>query len=472
MTPSPLEARADTGTAPLRALALALLLAVQSACLLAQRTPLFEDDALFYLRYADNLAAGHGFRWNPEEPPICGASAPLWPILIAAAERLGLGPEHAALAWSWVFALGAAWLLGLAVLRLQGVLGVLCLAPLLAVNHLVSTWSTSGLESPMTFFLIAAAIRVAVGPSRGWILGLVAGLLLFHKVDVVPLGLALLAGTAIWRRSQLATALPVALLFAAAWYGWAVATFGAALPNSFTSKLHASYGGVGWGWFAEQAFLVRAGVLRTVLGALGLVALRRQPFVAGIALTQVVVPAVAYSLFPPPEPFMWYVAATAPALAFLSACGLAVLLRAAAPRLSRPARVSLAGLGLAALGAVLLRMEAPAVRAWHAYVERVHLPLRRAGQWVDRNTPADTRVITSWGNSAYYSKRFVYDATFLNRRRERGDLIAKYRPEAWIWLSWSELEAFEPRRPYRIVWSRESSMAGRPLFVAVLLRGE
>ena len=89
----------------------------------------------------------------------------------------------------------------------------------------------------------------------------------------------------------------------------------------------------------------------------------------------------------------------------------------------------------------------------------------------DRNTPADARVITSWGNSAYYSQRFVYDATFLNRRPEEGDLFVKYRPEVWIWLSWSELHAFRPRRPYRIVWSREDELEGRGFFVAVLLRG-
>jgi hypothetical protein len=151
-----------------RTLALAFLLALQAACLFAQRTPLFEDDALFYLRYADNLAAGNGFRWNAGEAPVCGASAPLWPLLIAGAERLGLGPEAATLALSWLFALGAAWLLGLAVLRLHGVLGVLCLAPLLAINHFFSTWSTSGLESPLTFFLIAAALLAATGPSRAW----------------------------------------------------------------------------------------------------------------------------------------------------------------------------------------------------------------------------------------------------------------------------------------------------------------
>jgi hypothetical protein len=147
------------------------------------------------------------------------------------------------------------------------------------------------------------------------------------------------------------------------------------------------------------------------------------------------------------------------------------VLRAGLFRLPSRARVPLAGGGLLVLALVLVRAEAPVVRAWHAYVERVHLPLKQAGQWVDRNTPADTRVVTSWGNSAYYSRRFVYDATFLNRRPEEGDLFVKYRPEAWICLSWSDLHAFRPRRPYRIVWSREDEMEGRGFFVAVLLRG-
>jgi hypothetical protein len=63
-----------------------------------QRTPYLEDDAAFFLRYAENIAAGHGWRWNVEEPPVWGASAPLWPVPVALGIRLGLAPQTAS---SW-----------------------------------------------------------------------------------------------------------------------------------------------------------------------------------------------------------------------------------------------------------------------------------------------------------------------------------------------------------------------------------
>ncbi len=192
------------------ALAFAVLLGLQVASLIRQRTPYFEDDAAFFFRYAENLAAGHGFRWNVEEPPVWGASAPLWPLLLALGVKLGLGATQAALVWSWCLTLAATTLLGLVVRRLSGDLGVLALAPLLTVNYLYSTWATSGLESPLTFLLLAAALAAIALRASELVLGLVAGLCLVHKLDFAPVGLALLLGAWFWRRPGVARVCSVA----------------------------------------------------------------------------------------------------------------------------------------------------------------------------------------------------------------------------------------------------------------------
>ena len=57
MSPVTRQARAATIA---RALAFAVLLGLQVACLVRMRSPEVVDDAPFFFRYAENLAAGHG----------------------------------------------------------------------------------------------------------------------------------------------------------------------------------------------------------------------------------------------------------------------------------------------------------------------------------------------------------------------------------------------------------------------------
>ena len=47
------------------------------------------DDSWIHLRFADNLAAGHGFAINPGVP-VAGSTAPLWTLCLALAIALGV----------------------------------------------------------------------------------------------------------------------------------------------------------------------------------------------------------------------------------------------------------------------------------------------------------------------------------------------------------------------------------------------
>ena len=56
------------------------------------------DDAMISMRYARNLAAGHGLVWNPGGPHVQGYTNPLWTFVMAAIHAAGVPPRLAAVA--------------------------------------------------------------------------------------------------------------------------------------------------------------------------------------------------------------------------------------------------------------------------------------------------------------------------------------------------------------------------------------
>lgn len=351
---------------------------------------------------------------------------------------------------SLIFSFAATALLGLVAHRLHGARGVLALAPLLAINHLYSTWATSGMESPMTFLLAALALAVASGMGGGVLLGLVAGSCIVHKLDLAPLGLVLLAGTAVWRRTHLRRAVLAASGIVAAWYGFATWHFGSPVPNSFLRKLTADYGSLSPWWFLDNALISGGGLVRLPLAVAGAFALYRRPMLLATALSGVLVPALGYTVKPPPEEFMWYAAATAPFVALLATSGLAWAF-GRSEELPGRGSVFLAALLPPLLVAwPLAALESPRTRRWHDYLRCIEPPMIDAGRWVDQNLPADARVLTCWGHPALASKRFAYDGSFLNRRPEEGNLVLKYEPEAWIHSFFGSPEKFRIPRDYRV----------------------
>ena len=99
-----------------RARDIALLVLALLACLQAFRVfqgYVFEDAYITY-RYADNLAAGHGFVFNPGER-VFGTTTPLYTLVLAGLARLGLDIPTAGAFLSGLCvagtALAGAWLL-------------------------------------------------------------------------------------------------------------------------------------------------------------------------------------------------------------------------------------------------------------------------------------------------------------------------------------------------------------------------
>ena len=113
------------------------------------------DDAFILFRYSKNLAHGLGLTYNPGVPAVEGFSEPLWTVLLAIPERLGLAAPRLA---PWITALGSFVLLGRVVAfsarRGTSQLGLLGCGLFVATSPTVAIWSTSGLSMSLSTLLL------------------------------------------------------------------------------------------------------------------------------------------------------------------------------------------------------------------------------------------------------------------------------------------------------------------------------
>ncbi|MGM0574520.1 MAG: hypothetical protein ACQEXJ_02130 [Myxococcota bacterium] len=232
-----------------------MILALGGAAALAWANRFVLDDAFISLRYAEHLAEGHGLVWNPGEA-VEGYTNFLWTVLVAAPFLLDLDPvlfsQVAGLA-CFVAMLEAARRLSE---RLLGPwwAGLLVVA-LLATNHTVSAYATSGLETAMqTMWLAVAAALVAGGyrgtlsTGRGVAVSVALAAAVLTRMDSAVLGVWIglaalaLAGALPSRRRRLAAVAALCVPFAVVvgvWLAWKVRTYGDILPNTYYAKVTA-----------------------------------------------------------------------------------------------------------------------------------------------------------------------------------------------------------------------------------------
>jgi hypothetical protein len=194
------------------------------------------EDAFITFQFAKQLAAGQGFVYNPGEP-IYGTTTPLFALLlagwlrvfpdnvVAGARLIDLLASLAGLALTW------------AVLRKIGVdvRGRVCALALLAVSDKLWLFDTGGMETPLLFCFMMAALYALLSewPGRA---GVVAGLLLWTRVDLVTLPAALVLGN-LWTRRRLPWRfIGSAVLTYLPWLGFATLMFGSATPHTVTAK--------------------------------------------------------------------------------------------------------------------------------------------------------------------------------------------------------------------------------------------
>lgn len=212
----------------------------------AFREYVFEDAYITY-RYADNLAAGAGFVFNPGER-VLGTSTPLWTLVLALAGRLGFDVPTAsgfltALCLSLV-ALTGAWILKR--LGFPNLGAVLASLILWGTGEILGFW---GMETAFFSLLLLTSLAFAF-QGRPALTGILLGLACLTRYDgIVFAGVLLLVlwvrtGKAPWLTAVASASVVVPWII----FSWAY--FGSLLPNTLAAKGHT----VGMGEYIAESW--------------------------------------------------------------------------------------------------------------------------------------------------------------------------------------------------------------------------
>ena len=218
---------------------LVALLACGLFLLLLIRTAWVGDDAYLTFRTIDNLVHGHGLRWNVTER-VQAYTHPLWMLLVAGAYAVTREPFFTSIVISAVCSLAAVSLV-VARLSVSTATAVLAAVVLLFSRAFVD-YSTSGLETPLSYLLLAVFLAVYVRPDptvrRLMMLSAIAALLGTTHLDLMLMVLPAVVVRA-WR---LRTSRPWPALAAGfspfiAWELFSLVYYGFPFPNTVYAKL-------------------------------------------------------------------------------------------------------------------------------------------------------------------------------------------------------------------------------------------
>ena len=201
------------------------------------RTAWLSDDAYITLRTIDNWQQGYGLRWNIAER-VQVYTHPLWLFAVAAAWQLTAEPYFSTLTLSIVCAVTGAivlavgarswWLAGLALV-------------LLSATRSFVDYATSGLETPLSYLLLAAfaaAYWSAAAPAdRVFRCALVAALLAVNRLDLLLLVAPALVHAASAAGRAAVVRLAAGFVPLLVWEVFALIYYGALVPNTAYAKL-------------------------------------------------------------------------------------------------------------------------------------------------------------------------------------------------------------------------------------------
>lgn len=240
--PPPSSPTAPAATAFPRRVLLAFLLLVFTIVPVMVTHRFDCDDAYIFVRYAQNLVAGHGPVYNPGER-VEGFTSPLWLFVFAVGTALKLPPMV------WAGVIGMLLTVGLLVVlftasRLWGqrTSAVDLIAPLIAGTHLgVLSYAASGMCTSLYVFLVTATAvqlghEISQPTARPWS-ALLAGAAALARPE--GLVVAAVCGTLHgWYRRSPRSWLWWVLAFgpSAAYLAWRLAYYGYPLPNTYYAR--------------------------------------------------------------------------------------------------------------------------------------------------------------------------------------------------------------------------------------------
>ncbi len=329
----------------------------------------YNDDTFITLRYASNVAAGHGIVWNTVEPVrVEGSTSPGWMLMNAGAIAAGLDPLVVSQLAGLVAALAGLWLVTRTGERDLGLPAWLAVAAALslALGRQWVVWGVSAMETTAaTVVALAATIRMAreVGDGSGtgrrpWVSGLLFFVATLLRPEMPLMHLAAGLGLATVRRSRdawrvVAVSGASHAVLLAGLVLFRVAYFGRPLPNTFYAK-------VGGLQLDEGARYLGQFLLQThawlwlplaVVGVIGTA--RRRPLAAALAAQALALTAWVVAVGGDAWEFRFFVPLL-PALALLSVAGIDAL-AARVPRRRTALAVVLAAALVASQAATLVR---------------------------------------------------------------------------------------------------------------------
>lgn len=413
----------------------------------------YNDDTFITLRYAANLAAGHGIVWNPAEPVrVEGSTSPGWMLMNAGAIAAGLDPVAVSHLAGLIASLAGLALVARSGARDLGLPAWLAVAAALslAVGRQWVLWGVSAMETTAaTVVALAATIRMAreVDPEgaagrRPWVSGLLFFAATLLRPEVPLLHLAAGVGLGAARRSRAAVrAIGLSGTSHAALLAGLVlfrlSYFGRPLPNTFYAKV----GGV---QLAEGARYLGQFLAQThawlwlplaVAGAVG--AARRWPLAAALAAQVLALAAWIVAVGGDAWEFRFFVPLL-PALALLSAAGI----DAVAARLPRGGSAAAAALAAAMVLSQAATLARP-FRSFGAVAPAADMraqadEMLRQGRALAPYLSREDRIATGWaGALPFVTGAWHLDVWGLNdpeiaaRPFDRGEVIYHRRRATW-----------------------------------------
>ncbi len=202
------------------------------------RTAWLCDDAFITLRTIDNFVHGFGLRWNVGER-VQAFTHPAWLILLTPFYALTREPYYTTLVLQIALSLGTFYLLCHTV-AMRAATAVLTAAVAVSSKAWVD-FSTSGLENPLTHFLLVLVFltwrRTGNRGSRVATIVTLTSLVMLCRDDLIVLLLPLVAWELLGARPWPVRAVMVGLLPFAAWEVFSFIYYGALVPNTALAKL-------------------------------------------------------------------------------------------------------------------------------------------------------------------------------------------------------------------------------------------
>jgi len=437
------------------------------------------EDALITWRYAENLALGHGFTFNPGER-VLGTTSPLSALILAGGALLfGTGSIPTIAFWSMGLAGVACGAFSYGALRLLHIArpAALLATALVMFQPDVVRSITGGMETSLLLMLMSLSL-LALARGSYYLTGITAGLLFLVRPDsLVWSGLVLLAAVAKSPKRVLISLIP-GLIVVGLWLAFCVSYFGDWLPHSVRAKSVITsatrsgvfdvasavahfrwalgYIGVSYAEGLPQQSALALWAAAIGVGSVLVMQHHRRP--EGMVLVGFPVAlTLSYYIANTPHIFGWYLVPLTWALVLVGGIGLGYMLRkwmgpskcADATRVGRSAAWMVLAI-IAIAWADGNRREIHVARGLQEFEDTTR---RAVGEWIDAHAPPDASVaMEAIGYQGTYCRRRVIDLAGLispevvHIRREStsnaeafGKIIDRLRPD-YIVLRTAEVE--------------------------------